>query len=404
MRGNQLSFHARASLVEGGAVQVTVVLFAVFAATVGNATVFATLGLHGRGVGLSELEIGTIFASSGLLFFLTSSWWGRLSDRVGRARIIAAGLAATAASLLLFASLYVAGGLFMSLLLARSLYGLLAGAIQPAATAWIADHTPAETRASGVALVGAAVGLASIAGPLLTASVVGFGLSAPVAVGGMLAALAAGAVLLGLRDAPPGSGAAATGTAVEGLAPYLMIGFAMVLGFGALQATTAFYVQDRFALAIADAVRQTSLMSAAFAIGSFIVQVFAVRRLALPPRRLLANGLVLCLCGVGGCLAAPTIETLMTGFGVLGAGYGLAQAGLAAAGSVLGGKHRQGQVAGRLQAVMAIAWIVGALAGAALYSFAIVAPLLMAAAGMALAWGVTVQPVRRVRVKAVVHR
>ena len=52
----------------------------------GNATVFATLGLFGRGIGLTELEVGAIFASSAMLFFLTSSHWGRLSDRIGRGR------------------------------------------------------------------------------------------------------------------------------------------------------------------------------------------------------------------------------------------------------------------------------------------------------------------------------
>lgn len=57
--------------------QSAIVLFAVFAATEGNATVFSTLGLFRRAVGLSELEVGAIFASAPLLFFLTSSCWGR---------------------------------------------------------------------------------------------------------------------------------------------------------------------------------------------------------------------------------------------------------------------------------------------------------------------------------------
>jgi len=154
-RGNDFSFRPRARRVDAAPVQATIVLFAVFAATVGNATVFATLGLFGRGVGLSEFEVGAIFASSGFLFFLTSSHWGRLSDRLGRTPMMAAGLAATAASLFLFAGLYVAGGTFLALLLARTIYGVLAGGIQPAAIAWMAGHTPPGRRASGVALVGA---------------------------------------------------------------------------------------------------------------------------------------------------------------------------------------------------------------------------------------------------------
>jgi MFS family permease len=368
-------------------VQAPIVLFAVFAATVANTAVFATLGLYGRSVGLSELEVGAIFASSGVLFFLTSSRWGRLSDRLGRGPMMAAGLAATALSLFLFAGLYVAGGTFLLLLLARSVYGVLAGGVQPAATAWMADNTPRDRLASGVALVGASVGIASIAGPILAAAVVGFGLAVPVAIGGILVAVAAGAALFGLREVRPRAEAAAAAAPVEGLRPYLLVGFAMVLGFGALQPTASFYVQDRFGLATAEAVRQASLASAGFAAGSFIVQAFVVRHLPLALRHFLSAGLTICLLGIGGSLAAPTTEALIAAFGLMGAGYGLAQAGLAAAAAMLGGRHRQGQVAGQLQAAMAAAWIAGALGGTALYPLAIAAPLLMAAAAMLFALG-----------------
>ena len=366
-----------------------IVLFSVFAATLGNATVFATLGLFGRGIGLSELEVGAIFASSALLFFLTSSHWGRLSDRIGRTPVMVAGLAGTAVSLFLFAGLYWANwsGALVGLLVARAIYGVLAGGIQPAAVATMADTTTAEKRAAGVALVGAAVGIGSIAGPILTAALIGFGLPVPVAAAGVVIALAAVATLFGARDGRqrPMMAASATTSSADGLRPYLLLAFAMVLGFGALQPTTAFYVQDRFHLATAVAIREASLASASFAACSFIVQAFVVRALVLRPRGLLRSGLAICLLGIGGGVLAPASGWLIAAFGVLGAGYGLAQSGLTAAASVVGGEHRQGQVAGRLQAVMSAAWIVGALGGTTLYSFSIEAPLLLAAAGMAFA-------------------
>jgi hypothetical protein len=64
-----------------------------------------------------------------------------------------------------------------------------------------------------------------------------------------------------------------------------------------------------------------------------------------------------------------------------------AQAGLVAGASILGGKHRQGQVAGKLQAAMSLAWIIGALGGTALYPLTVLAPLLVVAAGTMLALG-----------------
>jgi predicted MFS family arabinose efflux permease len=374
-------------LADARPVQATLVLFAVFAATVANSIVFATLGLHGRGVGLSELEVGLVFASSGLLFFLTSSRWGRLSDRVGRAPVMAAGLAATALSLFLFAGLYATGGTFLALLSARAIYGLFAGSIQPAATAWMADHTPTDRRAAGVAQVGASVGIASIAGSILSATVIGFGLSAPVVLGGGLAALAAATTLLGVRDTKPTAGPIVVPARIDGLAPYVLVAAAMVVGFSALQPTTAFFVQDRFGLATAAAIRGTSLASASFSICTFVVQAFIVRRLLASPRMLLLSGLAICLLATGFSLAASTVVALIAAYGLLGAGYGLAQAGLMAGASVLGGKHRQGQVAGRLQAAMSAAWIVGALAGTSLYPLSILTPLLVAGAAMALALG-----------------
>lgn len=297
--------------------QASIVLFAVFAATVANTTVFATLGLYGRGAGLSELEVGAIFSSSGVLFFLTSSRWGRLSDRVGRGRVMALGLAATAVSLLLFAGLYVAGGAFLSLLLARSIYGLLAGSVQPAATAWMANHARPDRLTSGVALVGAAVGLASIAGPLIAAAVIDYGLAVPVAIGAGMAAMATIVVLLGLCDVRRAAGPAASRDGIDDLTPYLVIGFAMVVGFGALQPTTAFYVQDRFGLATAEAIRQASFASAAFAAGAFVVQAFIVRRLPWPAQRLLAIGLATCSLAVGGTLGAPTPVALIAAFAAM---------------------------------------------------------------------------------------
>lgn len=99
------------------------------------------------------------------------------------------------------------------------------------------------------------------------------------------------------------------------------------------------------------------------------------------------TGLAICMIAVGGSLAASTPETLIAAFGVLGAGYGFAQSGLAAGASILGGKHRQGLVAGRLQAAMAAAWIAGALVGTALYPLSVLAPLFVAGAAMVLALG-----------------
>ena len=366
--------------------QEAIVLFAVFAATIANAAVFATLGLFGREVGLGEFEVGVIFASSGLLFCLTALSWGRLSDRFGRTRIIVLGLVATTLSLALFAGFYMARWpyAFLGLLAARMVYGLFAGGIQPAAIAWMVDATPRDERRAGIASVGAAASLGSVLGPALTALLVEFGLAWPVVAGGVVAALAAFAIT-GVAEAHrPAALAQATSAPVDGLSGYALLSFVMVLGFGALQPTTAFYVQDRFGGETVAAIRIAGFAGASFATGAFLMQALGVRVMALAARDLMVLGFVICLAGVVGALMAGGAVMLIAAFAALGVGYGLAQAGLMTEAARLGGEHGQGLVAGRLQAAMAAGWIAGALGGTALYGLSMRAPLLIAGGALAL--------------------
>ena len=365
--------------------QEAIVLFAVFAATIANAAVFATLGLFGREVGLGEFEVGVIFASSGLLFCLTALSWGRLSDRFGRTRIIVLGLVATTLSLALFAGFYMARWpyAFLGLLAARMVYGLFAGGIQPAAIAWMVDATPRDERRAGIASVGAAASLGSVLGPALTALLVEFGLAWPVVAGGVVAALAAFAIT-GVAEAHrPAALAQATSAPVDGLSGYALLSFVMVLGFGALQPTTAFYVQDRFGGETVAAIRIAGFAGASFATGAFLMQALGVRVMALAARDLMVLGFVICLAGVVGALMAGGAVMLIAAFAALGVGYGLAQAGLMTEAARLGGERRQGLVAGHLQAAMAAGWIAGALGGTALYGLSLRAPLLIAGGALA---------------------
>ncbi len=359
-----------------------------------NGAVFATLGLFGREVGLGEFEVGTIFASSGVLFFLTASSWGHLSDRLGRRPVMVAGLVATALSLVLFGAFYAAllPHAFFGLLAARIVYGVFAGGIQPAAIAWMVEVTPRERRQAGIGMVGAAVSVGSVLGPAFVAMLVGLGFAWPVVVAAMLVLLAALA-MAGVREGSrPAETAQADVAPVDGLGAYALLAFVMVLGFGAMQPTTAFYVQDRFGLETEAAIRATGFASAAFAAGAFLMQAFGVRPLALATRDMMALGFVLCLAGIAGALVARSPNVLIAAFTVLGVGYGLAQAGLMTEVARLGGEHRQGLVAGRVHAAMAAGWIAGALSGTALYGLSIRAPLLVAGAALALCALRTVLP------------
>jgi MFS family permease len=365
-----------------------VVLFPVFAMTVGNATVQSTVGLFGRSTGLSEFQVGIFFASSAVLFFLTSSAWGALADRWGRRPVILTGLAGGGVSLILIAALYAFGPgtldasmIFVTLLLARIVYGLLSGGIQPAAIAAMADITSEHRRSTAAALVGAAFGLASIVGPLFAALLVGFGFAAPVASACAVISIAGlVACAVPARAMPIGSRFALFALPLAGVMPYLVLAFAVVLGLSALQPTMAFFVQDRLAVGTVLAVQYAGYVSAVFAACSFVIQALAVPVLTMAPHRLVMVGVAVCWIGLAFCLVAADLTGLVVGFGVVGAGFGFLQPGLLAGAMHVTGTYRQGQVAGHMQSVMSAAWIFGPLAGTAAYSLSIEGPLLLAAA------------------------
>lgn len=111
--------------------------------------------------------LGLLMSSFTIMQFLFAPVWGRLSDRVGRRPVLLVGLAGSALFYGLFGvatSMRSLSGLF----LARIGAGV-AGATIPTAQAYIADVTPRQHRARGMALVGASFGLGFTLGPLIGA-------------------------------------------------------------------------------------------------------------------------------------------------------------------------------------------------------------------------------------------
>ena len=381
-----------------GPVSTAVVLFAVFALNLGNITIHANLGLFGRSIGLSEFQAGVIVASSGLLFALTASRWGRFADERGRRPVILSGLVGGAVSLLLFGTLFTvkAGQVevltaFAGLLGARIVYGLLCGGLYPAAVAHMADVTTEHDRSAGAALAGAAVGLATLVGPALVVLTVGLGFAVAPLVGCALMVLAIPLVAVVPQARPrasavrPATASTADGSGDRKMLRFLVLTFIFNFAFAGLQATNAFFVQDTLRVDTVEAVQRASLISLAFAATSFTVQAFVVRALGWSPDRLLAVGLVLCAGACVAWLLAPGFAGLVAASAVMGAGFAGVQSGLTAGASLSGGSDRQGQIAGRLLAATSAAWIVGPLAGTALYEAAMAGPLIVTAVAMAVA-------------------
>ena len=107
---------------------------------------------------------GALLACFSLMQFIFSPIWGRTSDRVGRRPMILLSLIGSAISFMAFGAAPNLAVLFI----ARISAGILSSASLPTAQAYIADVTPPDKRAGGMAMIGAAFGLGFALGPAIS--------------------------------------------------------------------------------------------------------------------------------------------------------------------------------------------------------------------------------------------
>lgn len=103
--------------------------------------------------------LGSLYA---LMQFLCNPLWGRLSDKLGRRKVLLMTLSGTALSYLL----WVISQSFELFLISRIASGIMAGNLS-VATAAIADITTRKDRTKGMAFVGVAFGLGFLLGPAI---------------------------------------------------------------------------------------------------------------------------------------------------------------------------------------------------------------------------------------------
>jgi len=220
-----------------------VLLLTVFVDLVGFGLVFPILPFYAKAYDASVVEITLLVAVYSGMQIVAAPLWGRLSDRLGRKRILITTLAGGALAYLWFG---FADSLTM-LFLARGLSGAMAGNVT-VAQAYIADLTGPRERAQAMGRIGAAFGLGFMIGPAL-----GGLLYDPAGPGGgfalpclIAAAISGSAALLGLvllkeperrRDAAggrPGLAAALASVRRHGIPGIIAMTFGVTLAFTAM--------------------------------------------------------------------------------------------------------------------------------------------------------------------------
>lgn len=374
-------------------------VLAVFTAQQSLAPVQAPLA---REVGLTELALGLILTAGAALFAATALLWGRAVDRLGPRPVMLTGMLLSLAGLTGFAlvsQVALAGDLTPGATLAlmistRSLlFGAGIGAVPVAAIAMIAASTSSESaRTGGIGRVGAAQGLAIALGPAL-GGLLGFaGLLGPVWAAPAIVLLAVGVVAALLPRAPARASTREPSTARTSLKPWdtrlwpiLLAGFGLYLALGMTLIVLGFLIQDRLVLDAAATVRATGVASFASGVVLILVQGVLVPRLGRPATWLLRTGTPVAAVGLLGLAFAPGLPTIVAAMTVLALGLGLALPGYTTAPTLLVGPEEQGGIAGLVQTVTGLTFVIAPLAGTALYGLGGPVPILAAALACAAA-------------------
>jgi MFS family permease len=340
--------------------------------------------------------IGILFSVFSLMQFVFSPVWGRISDRIGRKPVL---LISLAGSVIFYALYGVAvslpasqGMVAIGLMLLARIGAGIAGASVGTAAAVIADCTPPEKRAKGMALIGIAFGAGFTLGPLIAY----FGLALfdqqPWGVGALasglsfLALVIASLVFTETRN--PNSKAGKDFFSISRtlavlrmptIGTLILIYFLAIFAFAQFEATLALFTQYAFGMSVED-----NFLVFATVGGVLMVAGGSYRPLAKKgaERRLLATGIGLMILGLAGLAAvayqANALTTANPQASWLKPAFYLAMA-VAVIGfaftnpsvSALVSKHtdpaHQGEVLGVNQAFASLGRILGPLLGSILF-------------------------------------
>ena len=362
---------------------------------IGQTLMFAILPPLARDLGLSEFQVGSIFAISATIWVVSSPFWGRRSDLWGRRPIILIGLLSFGASTIGFATAlsiglthwFVPTVTFVTLTLTRCIYGLFGSGTYPAAQAYIADRTSFSERTEAIAGLNAAFGLGQAIGPGIGAALIILGAAVPLYFVGVLGFISAAIIwlLLPERSRPhQRKEVPKLKWNDPRVLPFIIFGV-MVGTAGAIPIQTiGFLIGDILNTSVGDTTQLAGVGLMASSIASLFAQFVLVQRFKLTTRFLIRAGTVVALGSNLIFLLAPNYGLIVFALVLSGLGFGMVRPGYAAAASLSVQHHEQGSVAGLTGAAGASGFIFAPLIGNALYGVNPHAPYVLGAVLMAM--------------------
>lgn len=292
--------------------------------------------------------------------FVSTTVWGRLSDRIGRKPVLIITNGGTAIAYLLMA---FAPNVWV-LAAGRALSGLMGG-IAPA-MAYVSDVTPPEKRAQGMGSVGAAMSLGFVVGPAIGGALGGRdAATASLLVPGLVAfCIAAGTVVATIfflkESLPAEKRIQPTSASSSGnrpgfrelarrplMARLLVLGFFVYIAMAMFETIFPFWTKARFQWGP----REVGLSFTWLAVVVGVTQGFLVGRLA--PRfgegRLALAGLACYAAGLTWMTQAPDWSWMLVGVTFTAGGGGAFLTAMSSFVSKFAGPHERGLVLGTYQ-------------------------------------------------------
>ena len=333
-------------------------------------------------IGLTKTQFGLIFSISNIVLAIAAVYWGRLSDKVGRKPLLLVGLFGYAFGTGLLALTLEWGVrgtpapllLFGAIVLARLVYASLASAINPSASAYLADTTTREQRAQGMALLGMSSGIGTMLGPAMGGALAFISVIFPlyVVIGLSLMAM----MLLALKLKEPEKIASQTSQTTKiswfdpRVRPFLLLFFFFWMGFMMNQIIVAFYLEQHIGIeGDANVARAAASALVAMAIWATAMQFFIIKRKSLGPQQMLRIGFPAFAIGAITLYFATSMIGIWLAFSLFGVSMAMANAGISGGASISVEPHEQGAIGGLLSAAPIFGMVIGPLIGTALFDF-----------------------------------
>lgn len=348
---------------------------------IGFGIVMPILPFYAQDFGAGGVELGILLASYAAAQFLLAPLWGRLSDRVGRRRVLLSTITGTSLALALlgFASS------FTWMLVARIFGGVFAANVS-VASAYITDVTAESERTRYMGLLGAAFGVGFVLGPAIGGLLAPYGHNVPMFAAAGLAACNAvyAAFTLGEPEHHRktmerlGRLAVLRDPAVRHLC---LVNLLFALAVTQLEAMFPFFMAQRFGY---DA-RQVAFILVGMAVVMGGIQGGGMRALAARFREpaLVRSGTALLSLGFLAIAFAPSVLVLLVPLTACAVGRGVAQPSLMSLASFSAAEDQRGLVMGSFQSAASLARVFGPVAAGVLYDRWIASPFLLAAALLA---------------------